>query len=111
MEATEFMGKKLTPIREQNNNALRGTQVINRDAYRLTVDGLVDNPLSLSYTDLQAYPKHLSFRTWTVLKAGILPLNGRDRNLTLYSMMLKLALRPELLFFIQPMPRAIPLWI
>lgn len=57
VEATEFMGKKLTPIEEQRNNALKGTQVIDKATYTLTVDGLVDNPLSLSYADLEAYPQ------------------------------------------------------
>jgi DMSO/TMAO reductase YedYZ molybdopterin-dependent catalytic subunit len=57
VEATEFMGHKLTPISQQNNNALKGTQYIDRATYRLTVDGLVDHPLSLSYADLQAYPQ------------------------------------------------------
>jgi DMSO/TMAO reductase YedYZ molybdopterin-dependent catalytic subunit len=56
-EATEFMGVKLTPISQQRNNALAGTKVINNETYRLVVDGLVDNPLSLNYTDLQAYPQ------------------------------------------------------
>lgn len=57
IEATEYLGTKLTPIREQLNNALAGTKVIDRDTYRLTVDGLVDKPLSLSYDDLLAYPQ------------------------------------------------------
>jgi len=57
VEATEFMGVKLTPISQQRNNALDGTQLINNEAYRLVVDGLVDNPLSLNYTDLLAYPQ------------------------------------------------------
>ena len=56
-EATEFMGHKLTPISAQLNNAIKGTEYINQDIYHLTVDGLVDHPLSLSYTDLQAYPQ------------------------------------------------------
>jgi DMSO/TMAO reductase YedYZ molybdopterin-dependent catalytic subunit len=56
-EATEFMGHKLTPISAQLNNAIKGTEYINQDTYRLTVDGLVDHPLSLSYADLQAYPQ------------------------------------------------------
>ncbi len=55
VEATEFQGVELTPIRDQNNNALDGAQVIDRDSYRLVVDGLVETPLSLSYADLQAY--------------------------------------------------------
>jgi DMSO/TMAO reductase YedYZ molybdopterin-dependent catalytic subunit len=57
VEATEFMGHALTPISRQNNNALNGTQYIDRATYRLTVDGLVEHPLSLSYADLQAYPQ------------------------------------------------------
>jgi DMSO/TMAO reductase YedYZ molybdopterin-dependent catalytic subunit len=51
------MGKQLTPISQQRNNALSGTQVINNETYQLVVDGLVDNALSLNYTDLLAYPQ------------------------------------------------------
>jgi DMSO/TMAO reductase YedYZ molybdopterin-dependent catalytic subunit len=47
----------LTPIKNQRNNALAGTQHIARDTYTLAVDGLVDHPLSLSYNDLLAYPQ------------------------------------------------------
>jgi DMSO/TMAO reductase YedYZ molybdopterin-dependent catalytic subunit len=57
IEATEYMGRSLTPIKDQRNNALKGVQVIDKDSYRLTVDGLVDKPLSLSYADLLAYPQ------------------------------------------------------
>ncbi len=57
VEATQFMGRDLTPLSQQRNNGLKGTQHIDRETYRLTVDGLVDQPLSLSYTDLRAYPQ------------------------------------------------------
>jgi DMSO/TMAO reductase YedYZ molybdopterin-dependent catalytic subunit len=57
VEATEFQGTKLTPISEQGNAALAGTQIIDKNTYRLTVDGLVDYPLKLSYADLLAYPQ------------------------------------------------------
>jgi DMSO/TMAO reductase YedYZ molybdopterin-dependent catalytic subunit len=57
VEATVFEGHALTPINQQNNNALRGTQRIDKDTYVLTVDGLVEHPLRLSYADLQAYPQ------------------------------------------------------
>ena len=57
VEATEFQGEKLTPIKDQLNNALVGTRIIDRATYRLSVYGLIDNPLSLSYADLQAYPQ------------------------------------------------------
>jgi DMSO/TMAO reductase YedYZ molybdopterin-dependent catalytic subunit len=56
-EATEYLGVKLTPISAQRNNALAGTQVINKDTYKLTVDGLVNKTLTLTYGDLQAYPQ------------------------------------------------------
>lgn len=57
IEATEFQGVPLTPLSRQLNNALRGTQRIDRDTYTLTVDGLVENPLSLTYNDLLNYPQ------------------------------------------------------
>jgi len=57
IEATEYLGKPLTPINKQLNNALKGTQFIDQETYRLTIDGLVDTPLSLSYADLLAYPQ------------------------------------------------------
>ena len=56
VEATEFLEAKLTPISEQRNNALKGTQYLDGETYRLTVDGLVENPLTLSYDDLLSYP-------------------------------------------------------
>jgi DMSO/TMAO reductase YedYZ molybdopterin-dependent catalytic subunit len=56
-EATEFMGVSLTPINQQRNNALAGTQIIDKETYQLVVDGLVDNPLTLNYSDLLAYPQ------------------------------------------------------
>jgi DMSO/TMAO reductase YedYZ molybdopterin-dependent catalytic subunit len=54
-EATEFMGTRLTPISQQLNNALAGTQHIDRASYVLTIDGLVDQPLSLTYDDLLGF--------------------------------------------------------
>ena len=51
------MGVPLTPIVQQQTNALKGTQFLDRETYRLKVDGLVERPLSLSYDDLLAYPQ------------------------------------------------------
>jgi len=58
IEAVEFNGVALTPIAQQRNNALAGTQVIDRATYTLTVDGLVDHPLTLTYDDLLALPQY-----------------------------------------------------
>jgi len=57
IEATEFQGEKLTPISQQGNNALAGTQDIDRVTYELIVDGLVENPLKLNYDQLLSYPQ------------------------------------------------------
>jgi DMSO/TMAO reductase YedYZ molybdopterin-dependent catalytic subunit len=57
VEASEFQRIKLTPISEQRNNALGGTRVLDRNTYTLTIDGLVDNPLTLTYAQLLAYPQ------------------------------------------------------
>jgi DMSO/TMAO reductase YedYZ molybdopterin-dependent catalytic subunit len=57
VEATEFEGVNLTPINAQRNNGLAGKQVIDRATYTLTVDGMVDHPLTLRYDDLLAYPQ------------------------------------------------------
>ncbi len=58
-EATEFMGTKLTPINKQLNNALIGTQQIDKTTYRLGVDGLVERPLSLSFDYLVRYHRRI----------------------------------------------------
>ncbi|MDV2989669.1 MAG: molybdopterin-dependent oxidoreductase [Dehalogenimonas sp.] len=57
VEATEFQGVELTPMRLQGNNALAGTQSIDRESYVLTVNGLTDNAVTLSYQDLLDLPQ------------------------------------------------------
>ena len=52
VEATEFDGEQLVPIALQGNNAIEGTQYLDRDDYRLEVTGLVENELSLTYDEL-----------------------------------------------------------
>lgn len=61
IEATEYLGHRLTPMANQPNNALAGTMVLDKSTYRLTVGGLVDNPLNLSYADLLAYTQNSQF--------------------------------------------------
>jgi DMSO/TMAO reductase YedYZ molybdopterin-dependent catalytic subunit len=55
-EASVFEGKELTPISEQRNNGIKGTQYIDQEAYDLSIYGMVDTPLNLSYDQLLAYP-------------------------------------------------------
>jgi DMSO/TMAO reductase YedYZ molybdopterin-dependent catalytic subunit len=68
VEATEFQGTKLTPINKQDNNALAGTQNIDTKTYRLIVDGLVENPLSLTYDQLLAYPQESWLMTFNCVE-------------------------------------------
>lgn len=58
VEAREYQGKRLMPLNEQGNNAIEGTQYINRSAYRLLVTGLVKRELSLSYEELLGLPAY-----------------------------------------------------
>jgi DMSO/TMAO reductase YedYZ molybdopterin-dependent catalytic subunit len=57
VEATRYLDLPLTPISQQRNNALAGTQYIDKATYILKVDGLVDHPLGLTYDQLAAYPQ------------------------------------------------------
>lgn len=54
-------------------NSFRGTPTINPDAYRLIIDGEVNNPLSLSMSDLQKLPltsmviRHVCVEGWAAI--------------------------------------------
>ena len=58
IEATVFNGIKLTPIDKQGNNAIKGTQYIDRNTYRLQIDGLVESPTELTYDQILEYPSN-----------------------------------------------------
>lgn len=58
IEVSDYRGVKLTPLSLQRNNAIMGTQHINRTTYRLKVVGLVEKNLSLSYEDLLRLPAY-----------------------------------------------------
>jgi DMSO/TMAO reductase YedYZ molybdopterin-dependent catalytic subunit len=56
-ENISYQGKNLTPIAEQRNNAIKGTQYIDRESYRLRVDGLVRNPRNFTYEEIIELPE------------------------------------------------------
>jgi DMSO/TMAO reductase YedYZ molybdopterin-dependent catalytic subunit len=58
VEATVYQGIDLMPLRLQGNNAIHGTQYINRTTYRLNVTGLVDREMSWSYDELLSLPAY-----------------------------------------------------
>lgn len=55
-EDTFFAGRELTSIKEQRNNAIKGTQFINEATYTLQVTGMVNKSLNLTYEELLALP-------------------------------------------------------
>jgi DMSO/TMAO reductase YedYZ molybdopterin-dependent catalytic subunit len=54
-EAREYLGIKLTPISAQGNNAIKDTQFIDKDAYRLQIDGMVERPANFTYDQITTY--------------------------------------------------------
>lgn len=56
-ENLSYQGEQLTPIAQQRNNAIRGTQNIDREDYRLQVDGLVENPRNITYEEIIGLPQ------------------------------------------------------
>ena len=57
VESTEFQGTKLTPIKNQLLNGIAGTQNIDQATYTLTIEGMVDHPITFTYADLEAMPQ------------------------------------------------------
>jgi DMSO/TMAO reductase YedYZ molybdopterin-dependent catalytic subunit len=56
-ENLSYQGEKLTPIAQQRNNAIKGTQYIDRENYRLQVDGIVEKPRNFTYEEIIALPQ------------------------------------------------------
>ena len=56
-ENLTYQGKALTSIAEQQTRDIKGTQYIDRENYRLQVDGLVNDPQSFTYDEILAMPQ------------------------------------------------------
>jgi DMSO/TMAO reductase YedYZ molybdopterin-dependent catalytic subunit len=57
-EAVEYHGTKLVPLSRQGNNAIKGTQRINKETYRLDVTGLIEPELNLTYSQILGLPAY-----------------------------------------------------
>jgi DMSO/TMAO reductase YedYZ molybdopterin-dependent catalytic subunit len=57
-ESMEYQGIMLMPISSQGNNAIEGTQYIDKESYRLEISGLVNGSQNLSYEELLALPAY-----------------------------------------------------
>jgi hypothetical protein len=58
VESVEYLGTKLMPLSGQGNNAIKGTQRIDRGTYRLNVTGLTERELDLSYNQILELPAY-----------------------------------------------------
>jgi DMSO/TMAO reductase YedYZ molybdopterin-dependent catalytic subunit len=58
LEARKFQGINLTPLNQQRNNAIRGTQYIDRSTYRLNITGSVEKEVSLNYDEILELPAY-----------------------------------------------------
>lgn len=80
IEVTEYEGKDLSSLTDFRENSIKGPQYINNDVYTLTIDGLVEQPNSLTYDEVldnQKYTKVVTLHCvegWSVdiLWEGIL---------------------------------------
>lgn len=57
-EVREYQGKKLDSVSDFRENSIKGPQYINIADYKLKVNGLVKNKLSLTYDDVLSYQKY-----------------------------------------------------
>jgi DMSO/TMAO reductase YedYZ molybdopterin-dependent catalytic subunit len=94
-EVRSYQGQNLASIANVYENAIAGTQYINASTYRLTINGLVSNPLQLTYNEVvnggfQSYLKVVTIycvEGWnaTILWEGVLVrdlLTAAGANLT-----------------------------
>lgn len=58
VEIYEFEGEALNSILDLRENSIKGPQAVDIEAYRLKIDGLVEEPAELKYDDVLAYEKH-----------------------------------------------------
>lgn len=80
VQVTEYEGKDLSSIEDFRENSIKGPQYIDRDSYRLKIDGLVDQPQELTYDqvlDRKKYEKVVTLycvEGWdaTILWEGVL---------------------------------------
>ena len=55
-ELREYEGTKLDPAVGPRDNSISGTQSVDITTYQLTIDGLVDTPLTYTYDEVKALP-------------------------------------------------------
>ena len=58
VEVTEYNGEKLGSIKDFRENSIKGPQYVNKNTYRLVINGLVATSTSYSYEDILKLPAY-----------------------------------------------------
>lgn len=58
VEVSSYKGKQLDKVSSEPENSIKGPQHVDRTLYRLTVNGKVKTPLSLTYDEVTAMPSY-----------------------------------------------------
>jgi DMSO/TMAO reductase YedYZ molybdopterin-dependent catalytic subunit len=80
VEVRDYQGERLDSIDAFRENSIKGPEHIDISSYKLTIDGLVDSPQSMSYEEVLSYPSYKKVVTlycvegWdaTILWEGVL---------------------------------------
>jgi DMSO/TMAO reductase YedYZ molybdopterin-dependent catalytic subunit len=80
IETREYLGRKLSSIRDFRENSIKGPQYIDKDGYRLEVTGLVNSAKTYTYDEITSGQSHTRVVTlncvegWsvTILWEGVL---------------------------------------
>jgi DMSO/TMAO reductase YedYZ molybdopterin-dependent catalytic subunit len=101
------MRERLTPTQEVIVLCHLGVPQIDRDAWSLTIDGLVAQPTGLSFSDLIAYPK---FTITSFHQCAGSPLQPREPTRRICNVRWSGARLSDILRDSRPVPRAKYLW-
>ena len=63
VEVRSYQGNDLSSVNDFHENSIRGPQHVDIKTYRLKIGGLVDQPLSLSYSDVTSMPAYQKVTT------------------------------------------------
>ncbi len=58
VEIRDYQGQKLDSVTDFRENSIKGPQYVNISNYQLRIDGLVDRPLTMNYSEVLAYPHY-----------------------------------------------------
>lgn len=58
VQVREYEGKKLSSIEDFRENSIKGPQVVDVDAYRLTINGEVETETVMTYSEVVAFPTY-----------------------------------------------------